>query len=215
MRPAMASRWITALVEPPIAALVRIAFSNASRVRMRDMRRSCSTISTMRRPVSCASRLRRVSAAGMAAFSGSAMPSASTMLAIVEAVPMVMQWPFERCMQLSAEVNSSIVISPARTISDIFHTPVPEPMSWPRNLPLSIGPPDKPMVGRSQLAAPISSEGVVLSQPISRTTPSIGLPRIDSSTSMLARLRNSIAVGRSCVSPSDITGNSSGKPPAS
>ena len=52
------------------------------------------------------------------------------------------------------------------------------------------------MVGRSQLAAPISSAGVVLSQPTSSTTPSIGLPRIDSSTSMLARLRNSMAVGR-------------------
>ena len=71
------------------------------------------------------------------------------------------------------------------------------------------------MVGMSTLAAPITSEGVVLSQPISSTTPSSGLPRIDSSTSMLARLRYSIAVGRSSVSPSDITGNSSGKPPAS
>ena len=45
------------------------------------------------------------------------------------------------------------------------------------------------MVGRSQLAAPISSAGVVLSQPTSSTTPSIGLPRIDSSTSIEARLR--------------------------
>src|SRR6202044_2317602 len=51
--------------------------------------------------------------------------------------------------------------------------------------------------------------------PISSTTPSIGLPRMDSSTSMLARLRKSIAVGRSWDSPNDITGNSSGKPPAS
>ena len=65
------------------------------------------------------------------------------------------------------------------------------------------------------MAAPISSAGVVLSQPVSSTTPSIGLPRIDSSTSMLARLRNSMAVGRSSVSPSDMTGNSTGKPPAS
>ena len=56
--------------------------------------------------------------------------------------------------------------------------------------------------------------GVVLSQPVSRMVPSIGLPRRDSSTSMLSRLRKSIAVGRSIVSPSDITGNSSGNPPA-
>src|SRR6202167_3962764 len=78
-----------------------------------------------------------------------------------------------------------------------------------------MGPPDSPMVGRSQDAAPIIKAGVVLSQPIISTTPSIGLPRIDSSTSMLARFLNSIAVGRSCVSPSDMTGNSKEKPPAS
>ena len=179
------------------------------------MRMSSLTISTMRRPLSWARRLRRVSAAGMAAFSGSDMPSASTMLAMVLAVPMVMQLPLERCMHDSAAVKSSCVISPARTISLICHTPVPEPMSVPRNLPLSMGPPDTPMVGKSQLAAPIISEGVVLSQPISSTTPSIGLPRMLSSTSMLARLRNNMAVGRNWVSPSDITGNSSGKPPAS
>ena len=118
-------------------------------------------------------------------------------------------------MQDSAAVNSSCDILPARTSSDICHTPVPEPICLPRNCPESIGPPEMPMVGRSQLAAPMSSDGVVLSQPMSSTTPSIGLPRMDSSTSMLARLRNNIAVGRSCVSPSDITGNSSGNPPAS
>ena len=115
----------------------------------------------------------------------------------------------------SASKKSSSDILPARTSSDICHTPVPEPVSWPRNLPESIGPPDTPIAGTSALAAPISSAGVVLSQPKSSTTPSIGLARIDSSTSIDARLRNSIAVGRSIVSPSDITGNSSGKPPAS
>ena len=71
------------------------------------------------------------------------------------------------------------------------------------------------MVGRSTLAAPISWPGVVLSQPPSSTTASIGLPRMDSSTSMARRLRNSMAVGRIWVSPSDMAGNSSGNPPAS
>ena len=71
------------------------------------------------------------------------------------------------------------------------------------------------MVGRSTLAAPIKVEGVVLSQPVSNTTPSIGFPRIDSSASMLARFLKSMAVGLSCVSPKDMIGNSSGKPPAS
>ena len=118
-------------------------------------------------------------------------------------------------MQASASRKSATGIRPALTSSLKRQTSVPEPTSLPRNRPLSIGPPETAMVGRSQLAAPISNAGVVLSQPTRSTTPSIGLPRIDSSTSMLARLRNSIAVGRRLDSPSDITGNSSGRPPAS
>src|SRR5690606_3359407 len=85
----------------------------------------------------------------------------------------------------------------------------------PRYLSVSIGPPDTTMEGRSTLQAPITREGVVLSHPHSRTTPSTGFARMDSSTSMLARLRKSIAVGFISVSPNDITGNSTGKPPAS
>src|ERR1041384_2776277 len=137
------------------------------------------------------------------------------MLAMVEAVPIVMQCPFERCMQDSAAVNSSCDIFPARTSSDICQTPVPEPNCLPRKCPVSMGPPEMPIVGISTLAAPMSNAGVVLSQPMSSTTPSMGLPRMLSSTSIDARLRNNIAVGRSCVSPNDITGNSSGNPPAS
>ena len=63
------------------------------------------------------------------------------------------------------------------------------PISRPLYLPVSIGPPDTTMVGIFTLHAPITNEGVVLSQPHKRTTPSIGFARIDSSTSMLARLR--------------------------
>ncbi|MOA62154.1 hypothetical protein D3C78_1874890 [compost metagenome] len=55
MRPAMALRWITALVEPPMAALTRMAFSNASLVRIFDSFRSSRTISTARMPDMCAS----------------------------------------------------------------------------------------------------------------------------------------------------------------
>ena len=46
--------------------------------------------------------LRRPSTAGYAALPGSPRPNASTMLAIVDAVPIVMQWPCERCMHDSA-----------------------------------------------------------------------------------------------------------------
>ena len=56
---------------------------------------------------------------------------------------------------------------------------------------------------------------MVLSQPPSRTTPSTGLARSISSVAMAARLRQSMAVGRTWVSPSDTTGRFSGTPPAS
>jgi len=137
------------------------------------------------------------------------------MHAMVEAVPIVMQWPAEHDIQASASMKSCWLNVPAFTSSLKRHIAVPEPMSWPRYLPLSMGPPETTSAGTSQFAAPITREGVVLSQPHKSTTPSIGFARIDSSTSMLTRFRNSIAVGRMIDSPSDITGNSRGKPPAS
>src|SRR3954452_22900490 len=135
----------------------------------------------------------------MAAFSGNVRPSDSAMDAIVDAVPMTLQVPDDRDMQDSACMNSFTLIMPPRTSSLKRQTSVPEPMSAPRNLPLSIGPPDTTSAGRSQLAAPMISDGVVLSHPQSRITPSMGLARIDSSTSIDARLRKSIAVGRTLV----------------
>ena len=60
----MAIRWITALVLPPMAASVRMAFSKASRVSTSEMVWSACTISTMRRPALRASTLRRPSTAG-------------------------------------------------------------------------------------------------------------------------------------------------------
>jgi hypothetical protein len=61
----------------------------------------------------------------------------------------------------------------------------------------------------------MSRAGIVLSQPPSSTTPSTGLARSISSVAMAARLRQSMAVGRTWVSPSDTTGRLSGTPPAS
>ena len=116
---------------PPIAPLTRIAFSNASRVRMREMRKSSRTISTIRRPAVCASAKRRESTAGIAALCGSAKPRASTMEAIVDAVPMLMQCPADRAMQLSAAMKSGNVIVSALTSSRKRHRSVPEPMSLP------------------------------------------------------------------------------------
>ncbi len=70
------------------------------------------------------------------------------------------------------------------------------------------------MAGRSADAAPISIAGVVLSQPERSTTPSIGRPRIISSTSIDIRFRQNIEVGDRKNSPSEIVGNSIGNPPA-
>jgi len=61
----------------------------------------------------------------------------------------------------------------------------------------------------------ITSEGVVLSHPHSKTTPSIGLARIDSSHIHTHKISEEHRVGSPNVSPSDMTGNSSGNPPAS
>ena len=53
------------------------------------------------------------------------------MLAIVEAVPIVMQCPALLALACSACMKSASVISPARTASLNFQTWVPEPTSSP------------------------------------------------------------------------------------
>ena len=143
------------------------------------------------------------------------MPSASATSAMVDAVPIVLQWPALRIIADSDRRNCASLSVPARTSSLSRHTSVPQPSGSPRNVPVSIGPPGTTTAGRSTDAAAISSDGIVLSQPPSSTTPSIGLARSISSVAIAAMLRQSIAVGRTCVSPSDTTGRSSGMPPAS
>src|SRR5258708_6661669 len=141
---------MTPLVDPPTAPFTRIAFSNASRVRTLESRKSSRTISTMRRPAIWARTPRLESTAGIAALRGRATPSASTIDAIVEAVPIVIQWPALRDMQASASENSHIVICPARTASENCQTLVPDPIVCPLKRPFNIGPPDTTMLGRSE-----------------------------------------------------------------
>jgi hypothetical protein len=50
---------------------------------------------------------------------------------------------------------------------------VPEPVRSPLNQPLSMGPPDSTMAGMSTVAAAMIWAGVVLSQPVVSTTPSM------------------------------------------
>jgi hypothetical protein len=111
--------------------------------------------------------------------------------------------------------NASSERVPARTSSLSLQTSVPQPSGLPRKVPVSIGPPGTTTAGRSTEEAAISSEGIVLSQPPSRTTPSIGLARSSSSVAIAAMFRQSMAVGRTSVSPSETTGRFSGIPPAS
>ena len=73
-----------------------------------------------------------MSTAGIAALPESAMPSASAIEAMVEAVPMVLQEPGLRDIEASASTNSSCVMVPALTASENFHRWVPEPTRSPR-----------------------------------------------------------------------------------
>jgi hypothetical protein len=143
------------------------------------------------------------------------MPSTSASRPIVDAVPMVLQCPGERIIDDSDSRNACPDRVPARTSSDSRHTSVPQPRGTPRNVPFSIGPPGTTTAGRSTDAAAMSNAGIVLSQPPSSTTPSTGLARIISSIDIAARLRQSIAVGRTLVSPRLMTGRTWGTPPAS
>ena len=139
-----------------MAALTLMAFSNAARVMIVEGRTFSPTMSTMRRPARWAITKRLASTAGIAAEPGNCIPSASAMQAIVDAVPIVMQWPLLRFMQPSASEKSASDIRPAIRSCSKRHTSVPEPMSRPWNFPLSIGPPVTMIAGMSTLAAAMS-----------------------------------------------------------
>ena len=72
------------------------------------------TRSTMRRPAIRARTFRRASTAGIAALFGRPTPRASTMEAIVDAVPMMLQEPWDRFRPASKSCISASVTSPAR-----------------------------------------------------------------------------------------------------
>ncbi len=100
-----------------------------------------------------------------------------------------MQWPGERAMPSSISSHSSSVRLPARFSAQYFQTSDPLPSFWPRQSPRSIGPAGMKIAGRFMLIAPISSAGVVLSQPPISTQPSTGYERSSSSVSIASRLR--------------------------
>ena len=110
----------------------------------------------------------------MAAHPGRLMPSTSARPFIVLAVPIVLQCPTDGAELATISTNSASSISPAASSSRAFQTIVPEPVRLPSNQPLSMGPPDSTIAGRSTVAAAIRHAGVVLSHPVVSTTPSIG-----------------------------------------
>ena len=181
---------------------------------MREGFRSSSTIATARSPQAIAMRAWAESTAGMLVAPGSVKPSASAMLVMVDAVPMVLQVPCERVMRPSSSIQSAWLMLPARSSSQYFLVWVPAPVRSPRHWPFNIGPAGKKIAGRSMLMAPIKRPGVVLSQPPINTTPSIGCERSSSSHSIARKLRYIMVLGLTITSPSESAGISIGCPPA-
>ena len=71
------------------------------------------------------------SAAGIEAAPGSVRPSASAIDVMVEAVPMVMQVPFERAIPASMSFHCWFVMVPASFSAQYFQTSEPEPRILP------------------------------------------------------------------------------------
>ena len=93
---------------------------------------------------------------------------------MVDAVPIVLQWPIDGAEASAASRKPSSSISPAASLRRERQIAMPEPASSPSCQPSSIGPPERTIAGILTVEAAISADGVVLSQPVVRTTPSIG-----------------------------------------
>ena len=84
----------------------------------------------------------------MEAEPGSERPSVSARLVMVEAVPMVMQWPAERAMPSSISPQACSSMLPARSSAQYFQESLPLPSVLPRQLPRSMGPAGMNTAGR-------------------------------------------------------------------
>ena len=203
-----------ALVDPPIASSTRSAFSIDFSVMICEGRIGCFANSTARRPLASAARSRSACTAGMAAVPGSAMPRASAIDAMVEAVPITAQEPAVAARLPSISSIPAWSTCPARCMPQNRRQSVHAPRRSPWNMLGIIGPTICWTAGTSAEAAPMSCAGIVLSQPPTITTASMGWARIISSVSMAIMFRNIIEVGLRNTSPSDTVGNARGRPPA-
>jgi hypothetical protein len=106
-----------ALVDPPIALSNVIALSSDSGVRIVRGDSSSVAISTARRPVASAIAARELLTAGTMLDPISENPSASVSAAIVDALPISLQWPCVGISWRSSSRNSRSDIRPERTSS--------------------------------------------------------------------------------------------------
>ena len=171
--------------------------------------------STARRPVAVACRSRFPVGEGGVAPPGNINPSASAIVAMVDAVPITMHVPDVVARDPSTSSISTSFKSPLRYFDHILRQSVHAPSRSPCQLFVIMEPVTSKIAGISLLAAAIICAGTVLSQPPIRTTASIGWERISSSVSIAKRFRNNIDVGESKVSPKLIVGKTIGNPPAS
>ena len=131
---AMAMRWSTALVEPPVAATAEMAFSTDSRVMMSRGRTLRSSRSMTIRPASKAVSALAPSMAGTTLAPGGLMPRKSSAVAMVLAVNWPPQAPAPGQAAFSISISSSAVSLPAAWAPTPSNTSWMV-MSWPRNLP--------------------------------------------------------------------------------
>jgi hypothetical protein len=177
--------------------------------------RSSSTISTMRRPVICASAMRRASTAGSAALVGRASPIASHRDAMVDAVPMVMQTPADRLMPDSVAMKSQRHLARAHGCRRISRHPCPSRGPAP---PFAVQHRTRRHHDRRQIDRgrphQLPRRGLVAAAQQDHAVDAIGADRFPPHPSTTG-CETASPWASSASRPGLITGNSTGKPPAS
>ena len=140
IRPAIANKWITKLVEPPMAAFTLIAFQSLTCQDFVHGQFFLHHLHDSLSPTFAPSLSASYRGGEWQRFPVNVKPSDSTMLAMVLAVPITAQWPSLRHKPSSAAFNWSLVILPERYSSLNRHTSLVL-MFLPRNFPVSIGHP--------------------------------------------------------------------------
>src|SRR5258707_8150573 len=105
---------------------------------------------------------------------GNDIPRTSAREFIVDAVPIVLQYPTDVAPDVMISFSSRSLIFPSASKFRAFHATATAPTRSPLYQPFSIGPLVRTIAGKSTVAAAMMQAGVVLSQPVVRTTPSNG-----------------------------------------